>query len=301
MTASPPNLLDLLRQKEAELTPNARRVLRFIVDNPYLALAGSAAQLAAQVGTSNATVVRTVQSLGFEGLPDLKRAIVKSLEFQPAGAVDALRTNIQASGAEAGGAIDLVLDVHRKALEALSSPASRAAMRAGVMTLEPIQRILVYGIGPAFPLAQYLELQLNRIGRPSFAAGAAATGLADRLMHLTKGDGVVAIAYGHFSGEAVTLFEEAQRLNLPVVLVTDSMERRLTRHADVVIIAPRGDDRRIDLHAATLLVLDALTMGLAACDGDRAVGSLERLINLRDSIEKNRGQIGKLKISRPKA
>ena len=34
----------------------------------------SAAELAGRTGTSDATVVRTVQALGFTGLPELKRA-----------------------------------------------------------------------------------------------------------------------------------------------------------------------------------------------------------------------------------
>src|SRR5271165_395056 len=57
-----------------------QRVAHFIAQNPAAALASSAMDLAASTGTSDATVIRTVQALGYPGLADLKQALVASLE-----------------------------------------------------------------------------------------------------------------------------------------------------------------------------------------------------------------------------
>lgn len=61
---------DTFRQRVAAmadtLAPAARRVVQFIDQNRLSVLASSAAQLAASIGTSDATVVRTVQALGFD-------------------------------------------------------------------------------------------------------------------------------------------------------------------------------------------------------------------------------------------
>ena len=50
------------------LAPAERRVARFIDQNRAAVLASSAVELAASTGTSDATVIRTVQALGFSGL-----------------------------------------------------------------------------------------------------------------------------------------------------------------------------------------------------------------------------------------
>src|ERR1700733_14075961 len=55
------------------------RVVGFVRENREIVLASSAAELGARIGTSDATVVRTIQSLGFAGLPELKDAILDSL------------------------------------------------------------------------------------------------------------------------------------------------------------------------------------------------------------------------------
>src|SRR5258705_7590490 len=84
-------LTERLRTASPALSPAARRVLRFIADNRALALALSAAELAARTGVSDATVVRTVQALGFGGLPELRRLLAASLGVAEPGPAEAMR------------------------------------------------------------------------------------------------------------------------------------------------------------------------------------------------------------------
>jgi hypothetical protein len=55
------------------------------------------------------------------------------------------------------------------------------------------------------------------------------------------------------------------------------------RRADVVIPAARGAGL-VALHAATLVALEALVLGLAVCDRSRALASLDRLNELREQL-----------------
>ena len=73
------NLLgSVLRSANEQLGATGRRVAKFIDENRQIVLASSAAALGARIGTSDATVLRTVQTLGFASLADLKSAILKS-------------------------------------------------------------------------------------------------------------------------------------------------------------------------------------------------------------------------------
>ena len=69
----------LVADARRSLSPAARRVARFIDQNRLMVLAHSAADLATRIGTSDATVVRTVQALGFSGLEDLRDAMVRQM------------------------------------------------------------------------------------------------------------------------------------------------------------------------------------------------------------------------------
>lgn len=61
------------------LKPAERRVARLLVENRHAVLLGSAAQIGALAGTSDATVVRTARSLGFNSLTALRESLLNDL------------------------------------------------------------------------------------------------------------------------------------------------------------------------------------------------------------------------------
>ena len=70
----------MLKRSKPPLGATGLRVVRFIDQNRQIVLASSAAALGERIGTSDATVLRTVQALGFPSLADLKTAILRSGE-----------------------------------------------------------------------------------------------------------------------------------------------------------------------------------------------------------------------------
>lgn len=276
-----------LSAAEATLSPAALKVARFIDRNRVAVLAQSAAELAARIGTSDATVVRTVQALGYAGLAALRQALVADLDGRSTPADD-LRRTLADTGRNIDRAVDLVLETHQAALAALRAPTIRQKIAAGVEALHPAARIFIFGIGPSAALARYTAMLLRRDGRSAGVLDATGIALADQLLDLRANDAVLLLAYGRPYREVQAVIKEAQRLGLALVLVTDSLAPNLARHASVVIPAQRGRADRVALHAATLAALEALVLGLAACDRERSLAMLERLNDLRVEVGGNR-------------
>ncbi|MFD2031456.1 hypothetical protein ACFSKM_16300 [Ancylobacter dichloromethanicus] len=65
------------------MSPAEQRVARVLLDAREEVLVASAASLAAKAETSDATVVRTVKSLGFEGMDELRRLLAAEPETKP--------------------------------------------------------------------------------------------------------------------------------------------------------------------------------------------------------------------------
>lgn len=263
-----------------ELPPACQRVAHYIDRNRTSVLASSAVQLAAGAGTSDATVIRTVQALGFAGLGALKRALLESSE-RPLTPAEAMRRTLGEVGADTDRAIGAVFEAHEDALSGLRTDAARERIAAAVATLHPARRVAVFGIGPSAALANYVAIQLARVGRRSLALDVSGAMLADRLLDLCPDDALLVLAYGRAYPEVVAVFDEASRLALPIVLVTDSLDRKLARIATVVLSAHRGRADRVALHGATLVCLEALVLGLAAAGKGEAIATLEHLNRLR--------------------
>jgi DNA-binding MurR/RpiR family transcriptional regulator len=268
-----------------------QRVAHFIAQNPAAALASSAMDLAASTGTSDATVIRTVQALGYPGLADLKQALVASLEGDTTSAGDMRRT-LGDLGEDAVLALDIVLAAHEEALATLHSAAFREQLGQALPVLHAARRIVVFGIGPSAALARYVAVLLARSGRSSKCLDATGIMLADQMLDLRAGDVVLALAYGRPYREVIGLFGEARRLRLPIVLVSEAANSALAKWANTVLVIPRGKPQRVALHGGTLVGLEAIALALAAASRDGAVATLERLNTLRIAVSGQRHDVG---------
>ena len=274
----------LLRQTNEQLGAAGRRVAKFIDENRQTVLASSAAALGSHIGTSDATVLRTIQALGFAGLADLKQAILKSAEKTSTPA-DQMRRTLADLEKSTGHAVESVLQAHDEGLAVLKSEKCRAQIAAAVHLLDSADRVVVFGIGPSAALAGYVAISLRRCGRASRTIDATGSMLADQLMDLRRGDVLLILAYGRLYKEVRTVFAEAKELGLATVLVTEADGTPLARLADVAVAIPRGRPGQVALHGATFVGLEAMVLSLAAARPEAAVASLDRLNRLRRATE----------------
>jgi DNA-binding MurR/RpiR family transcriptional regulator len=274
----------LLRHADQSLGASGRRVAKFIDENRQTVLASSAAALGGYIGTSDATVLRTIQSLGFAGLSDLKRAILKSADSATTPA-DHMRHTLADLKKSTGHAVECVLQAHADGLDVLKSEKCRAQIAAAVRILDASDRIVVFGIGPSAALASYVSISLARCGRVSRTIDATGSMLADQLLDLRGGDGLLILAYGRLYKEVRAVFAEAKGLGLATVLVTEAADTPLAKLADVAVAIPRGRPGQVSLHGATFVGLEAMVLSLAAARPDAAVASLDKLNRLRRATE----------------
>ena len=279
-----PDFLDArVSERMTSMSPVCRKVASYMNAHRAAVLASSATELAERIGTSDASVIRTAQTLGFTGLGELKQALVAAVE-QPSPLAETMRKTLHEVGDDSGRAVSEVLHAHADAMRRLRQPATRAKIVAAVAALHAAQRIALFGIGPSAALADYAGMLLARAGRRTLMLTATGAMLADQMLDLRPDDAMLVLAYGRAYPEVVAVFAEAQRLGMELVLVTDSLEQKLAQVATVVLPAGRGRAERVALHGATVVCLEALILGLAAADKAAALATLAKLSRLRGVI-----------------
>ena len=274
---------DRLRAPTRRLGSAGERVVSFVRDNRQVVLASSAAELGARIGTSDATVVRTIQALGFAGLADLKDVILNSLATASTPA-DNMRRSLTDLQHSTGQALDDVLQTHAEGLEVIRSETCRSQIAAAVQALDAADRIAIFGIGPSASLATYTAAMLARGGRDTLVLNATGSMLADQLLGLRKGDVLLMLAYTSLYAEVKAVFAQARSLALPTILLTEALGTPLAKRADLIVAVPRGRPGGVALHGATLMALEAIIFALAAARPQAALTSLDRLATLRRTI-----------------
>lgn len=263
------------------LAPAQRRVARFFGEHADRLGFYSAADIAGRLGTSDATVVRTAQALGFHGLTDLKRALLSdagdAAEPTPSGRLHATLRH----GSAPVEVLDHVLDVHEAALD-VARTRLREPFPTAVALLARAERIVISGTGPTAGVARYMTVLLGRIGRPAATITGTGVSMADEALGLRRGDALVLLAHTPLHHHAAVLIDVARLRRAPVLLVTDTATD--VAGVDLMLTCPRGLPGQTSSHAVTVLLLEALVVALAATDRHRAATALSELNRLRGHL-----------------
>ncbi len=277
-----------------QLSAAERDALRFFQENREEVLVSSAAALAAKIGTSDATVVRTAQALGYAGLDDLRRHLADELRMSLSPAARLTRT-LRALNNDAGSVLESIVDIHLRGLEKLKTEITQDVFDAATEILSQANRIVVFGMGPSSALADYFAIQLGRFGVESRSFAQSGVLLADDLHRLKASDVVVILAYTRVYRELESLLARVEHVGARAILLTNSLGISLSKRVDLVLPVARGNTDWFSTHTGTLGLIEALLIGLAAKQPSQTVAELKTLNELRSELA---GSGAELSVSR---
>ncbi|WP_458089100.1 MurR/RpiR family transcriptional regulator [Streptomyces malaysiensis] len=273
-----------VRDMWGELSASERVVAQYLAGAPpENLLFASAQELGAASGTSNATVVRALQRLGYSGLPALKRELAAGFTSATAPE-ERLKQRIARVGHDLDEIKDRVFDEATERLDQCRRLLETDVLKQAVQTLADAREVVAYGVGASELAARHLVLKLRRAGRRARFVGATGFTMADELLGLGRGDAVVILHPGRRLREFTVLTDRARAVGAGVVLVTDVPTGPLATHADVVISAPHTPTGITAESLAGIVVVDTLVLALASLDESRAVEASHQLTVLRGKL-----------------
>jgi DNA-binding MurR/RpiR family transcriptional regulator len=266
----------------AVLSPKVYKVALYFAEHPEEVLVSSAAQLAEKATTSDATVVRTAQVLGYSGLEELRLEFAREFrnDMSPAARIE--RTLAKAA-LEPDDALANTISQQMGALSALQRAISAEVFKKAVDFFVSAKRTAIFGLGPSSAIGDYFSIQLRRFGRDAFVLNKTGLLLADDMLRLRKGDLVVIFAYSRIYSELKALLGRAEDLGLDRILVTDTLGARLAKRVDLVLQIPRGQVESFSMHMATLAFVESLLVAIAVRRPKETLASLKTLNRLRAS------------------
>lgn len=269
-----------IRSREHQLSPRLLAVAHYINSNRETVLDSTAMDIADANHTSDATVIRAIQALGFSGLRDLKKVL--QAWFGPGmSSEEKMTTTVNDVTRDVTSSIDFVLQGHLHACHVLSSEQNRRALAEATGLMIEARQVAIFGINASGILADYSARLLNRIGLVSFSLNRAGIALAEQMLALQRGDVLIMMAQKSAHREGSTVVREAKRLGVPIILLTNATDSFFAREADVVINVPRGGEKgRIPLHGTVMVCLEMMILSVASSLPDRTVKTMKRLQDL---------------------
>lgn len=147
------------------LQPSERRVVQLILDDTEGVVEVTAQELADRAGVARSTVVRSCQSLGYRGYPQLRVALTR--ELARSSARTSAAAGDRAHGSSALGRIRSDLDALAAALPRVASVLTESEVEEAVTRVVGARRLVIAASGLSSPLALDLSMRLTAVGRPA--------------------------------------------------------------------------------------------------------------------------------------
>jgi DNA-binding MurR/RpiR family transcriptional regulator len=282
-TVAPATLDERVAARAADLSPAEERVARFFAEHREEVAFISAAEIAQRLETSDATVVRAAQALGYDGLPQLKQELRDALRTRATPALR-LGRSLEELGDDAAAILEHGLAAHIQLVTEARRTIKPEDFRRAIDVLAEADRIVVFGLGPNGKLAEYFALRLQRTGRETIAFTGRGAALADDLIGFRRGDAMAAFVFDRANAEARTALAQARKRRVPVVLLTDTLALALQGQYKVALSARHGGTGAMQQSAVWMAVAETILFALAARDRPRALETLEEMNALRSQV-----------------
>jgi DNA-binding MurR/RpiR family transcriptional regulator len=278
-----PTIEERVSAADDALSPGEREVARYILSHrdeiPFM----SAAQIADALQTSNATVVRAAQRLGYTGLPELKQELAATMR-DSRSPVARVGRSLDKLGRDTDAVLHHLLTYQIAVLDDARRSVAPADFRRAVELLVAADRVVVFGPGPNVGLVTLLVQGLRRFGLRALGVTERGQGLAELLLELHAGDVVVLMAYERTTREIDAILDGAETARLPLILITDSLALALRKRFAAALVAGRGSSTMFPTQVTTLAILEALLLAVAGQDRRRTFSAMQRLGEAREAI-----------------
>lgn len=275
VNGSKPSLTSLeVRFAQSPLSGTRRQLIREILDNHEQTFFLSSREMAKRYNVDAATIVRTVQALGYERFADfaadLRQHFVNHITPY---------TVLKAATQEKRSVSDQVQHCLERDVESMSILRSSLEMNRAVELARLIhgaRRILVVGVDLAASLAWFLAYGLTPLGFDADAPVGSTGNLQHKIDLLTEKDLLVAISFGKCLRETVEAVQRAHAAGVPTFGITDSDTTPIALHCDDYLVASTSSPSFTGSYVAPMALLNTIIVACAHLRPKRALAMLSR-------------------------
>lgn len=260
-------------EAQSRLGPHRQQLIRAIVDHCDETCFLSSRELAKRYDVDAATVVRTVQALGYKGFGDFALDLRQHLmtRITPYTALKAATRERRSIADHVDHSLEKALDN----LNLLRSNLDRDRVVELAKLIHRSRRILVVGADFASSLAYYLAYGLATLGFDAEAPIGSEGNLQHKVKILMAKDLLIAISFGQCIRVTVEAALRAGKQGVTTFGITDSETTPIARYCDRHLIAGVVSPSFLNSYVAPMALINAIHVACAHLDPKRSLTQLK--------------------------
>ena len=255
------DLLQNIKEGMPSFSKGQRLIATYILEHYDKAAYYTASRLGTIVGVSESTVVRFANELGYEGYPELQRALKKLIRSR---LTSFQRMEITNSLIGENDVLEKVLASDIEKIRQTAADIDSASFADAVQNIVDAKNIYIIGVRSSSTLAGFLNYSLRMIfDNVRLVQTTSSSEMFEQIMQIGEGDVMIAISFPRYSSRIINAVEYAKGRGADIIALTDSKFSPIAAEADQLLLAYSDMASFMDSLVAPLSIINALVVAVA--------------------------------------
>lgn len=260
------DLMRLIQIKFPRLSKGQKLIAEYILKHYDKAAFMTAAKLGNSVGVSESTVVRFANQLGYEGYPELQKALQELIKNK---LTTVQRIELSNDFISHNNALKGVLKSDIENIRVTLEKINHSAFDEAVNTIFEAKNIYIIGLRSSTALADFLGFYLNLILDNVKIVSYGMSDIFEQMLNLSEDDCIIGIGFPRYAMRTIEALNFAKSRNAKVIAITDSLLSPLATKADYTLVAESNMASFVDSLVAPLSVINALIIAVGLREKDK--------------------------------
>ncbi len=272
------DVLAAIKALSPTFSKGQRRIAAYITEYYEKAAFMTAGRLGQAAGVSESTVVRFASDLGYEGYPEMRRAMQELVKnrLTTVQRIEVARDLITGSDVP-----ETVLNSDMSKIRHTLEELDREEFARAAQAISRARTIYIVGVRSSAVLSNFMGFYLNQLFPDvRVISQSAFSEIYEQILHIGEGDVLVAISFPRYSRRTIMAMRYARDKGARIVGITDSESSLVAQLADLKLYARSDMISFLDSLVAPLSLINALVLAVAEASSEDLEASFQRLENI---------------------
>jgi DNA-binding MurR/RpiR family transcriptional regulator len=254
------DILTKIQESMPGFSKGQKLIANFILNYYDKAAFMTASKLGKTVNVSESTVVRFAAELGYDGYPNMQRALQEMIRNKLTSI-----QRIEVSNDRIGDqdVLSMVLQSDMEKIRMTLEAIDRTSFEEAVDSIVKARRIYILGVRSAAAISDFISFYFNMIFDNVFTVRTSSTSeVFEQILHIGPEDVFIGASFPRYSRRTVKAMQYASAQGAKVIAITDSEASPLARIADHTLMAKSDMASFVDSLVAPLSLVNALIVAV---------------------------------------
>lgn len=250
------DVLSLIQTNMDGFSKRQRAIANFIMNNYDKAAFMTASRLGKSINVSESTVVRFAAELGYEGYPEMQRALQEMIRNK---LTSIQRIEVSNDRLGSNDVLSAVMQSDMEKIRMSLDTVDRSAFNQAVEQIIGAKHIYILGLRSSTAIASFLGFYLNLLFENVVLVHTTSVSeMFEQVLRIGPGDVMIGISFPRYSSRTVKVMQFASDRGAEVLAITDSEASPLSEIAGTALLAKSDMMSFIDSLVAPLSLVNAL-------------------------------------------